>query len=137
MICGTHDDADGQAVAAWFGQVVGKDPHGPYAAMGWQTDGQFRTAVLFNDFNGSNIEMHMVGKVGRHALRDALRYAFLQLKVLRLTWKPLRSSVALREVVVGLGGVPEGVMARYYGPTPGDDAMIYRLDREAAEKWMA
>jgi RimJ/RimL family protein N-acetyltransferase len=134
---GTHETEDGRTVAEWFGQVVGKPQFGPYAAMGWQNDkGEPVTAVLFNDYNGANIEMHMVGTFGRQRLREVMRYAFLQLNVQRITAKPYRSNVKLRETVMKLGFEPEGVMKRYYGPSSDDDAIVYRLDRQAAEKWM-
>jgi RimJ/RimL family protein N-acetyltransferase len=137
VICGTHESADGKRVADWFGEVVGKPQNGPYAAMGWEDgNGRLRTVALFNDYNGANVEMHMVGSLSRGSIRDALRYAFLQLKVLRITGKPYRSNVKLREILVRLGFKAEGTMQRYYGSSSDDDAIIYRLDRDAAAKWM-
>lgn len=136
FVSGTHETAQGQSIAAWFGNAVGKEQHGPYSALGVTRDGALETAVLFNDYNGSNIEIHMVGRMSRHAIREAFRYAFLQMKVQRVTGKPYRSSIELRDRLLRLGFVPEGVMHRYYGPSSDDDAIVYRLDRDAAEKWM-
>lgn len=137
VLTGTHETPDGRFVADWFGQVVGKPQTGPYATMGWQKpDGSLSAAVLFHDYTGANIEIHMVGNVRRHALAQAFRYAFDQLRVQRVTAKPYRSNHALRKFVKKLGFVQEGVMQRYYGPTTQDDAFVFRLDRDAAEKWM-
>lgn len=138
-IYGTHETPEGLRVARWFGQQVGRAERvGPYSAMGWlNSDGAFTAVVLFNDYNGSNIEMHMAGTVCRQGLREAFRYAFDQLKVQRITVKPYRSSFALRRIVERLGFKPEGVMKRYYGPAPAADAFVFRLDRDAAEKWMS
>lgn len=135
-VTGTHETAEGQFVAGWFGRIAGTTPIAPYAAMGWADDRGLRSAALFNDYNGANIELHLVGIVRRQIVRDILRYAFLQQKVQRITAKPYRSSFALRRSLERHGFKPEGVMQRYYGPTPAADAFVFRLDRDSAEKWM-
>lgn len=138
LITGTHETPEGQFVADWFGRQVGKPQVGPYASLGWQReDGSLSAAVLFNDYNGANIEIHFVGTCGRHGLKDAFRYAFEQLSVQRITAKPYRSNFELRRFVTEIGFVSEGVMKRYYGPSTASDAFVFRLDRDAAEKWMA
>lgn len=137
LLTGTHETPDGRFVAASFARIVGKPQFEPYAAMGWVDEaGSIRTAVLLNDFNGANIELHLVGSISRQVIRDICRYAFLQLGVQRITAKPYRSNPPLRRTVERIGFKLEGVMKRYYGPRTGDDAMILRLDRDAAEKWI-
>jgi RimJ/RimL family protein N-acetyltransferase len=134
-LSGTHETEDGQRIAQWFGDIVGKQPNGHYSAMGWlKPDGTLSAAVVFHDWNGANIEMHMVGSISRQGLREAFRYAFLQLKVQRVTAKPYRSNDTTCGLVERLGFVREGVMERYYGPN--DDALVFRLDPAAAQKWM-
>lgn len=138
LVGGTHETPVGKHVAEWFGRIVGKPQFGPYSAMGWQRqDGSLSAAVLFNDYNGANVEIHMVGKIGRHGLKEAFRYAFTVLNVQRITAKPYRCNYPLRHLVQRLGFVPEGVMKHYYGPAPSEDAFVFRLERAAAEKWMA
>lgn len=137
LIFGTHETADGLSIADWFGKQVGKPQHGPYATLGCiDRQGLLCNAALFNDYNGANIELHMAGRLTRALLREGLRYAFWQLKVQRITAKPYRSNLVLRQVVRRLGFEQEGVMQRYYGPSSDDDAIVFRLDRQAAEKWM-
>ncbi len=137
FVYGTHESPEGQRIAEWFGRNVGKEQHPPYSAMGWEDERGLISAVLFNDFNGSNIEFHMVGKNSRQLIRSILRYAFVQLDVQRLTAKPARSNPHMRDVLKRIGFELEGVMKRYYGPKPSDDAFVFRLDRYRAEKWMA
>lgn len=136
FVSGTHETPDGQAIAEWFGEFVGRPQYAPYVALGWHDRGVLRSAVLFTDYTGANIELHMVGRLTRQMLREGLRYAFEFLKVQRITAKPYRCNIPLRETVVRLGFEPEGVMKRYYGPDPEHDAMLFRLDRRSAEKWM-
>lgn len=136
IVAGTHETPAGRSIAEWFGRFVGKPTFAPYSAIGCLKQGELCNAALFVDYNGSNIELHMAGTITRALLRDGLRYAFLGLNVQRVTAKPYRSNVTLREIVLRLGFEPEGVMHRYYGPSSDDDAIVYRLDRPAAEKWM-
>lgn len=137
IVHGTHDSEVGRQIAAWFGQIVGKPQFGPYQAVGWEAATGLRSALLFNDYNGSNIELHMVGELRRPILRTALRYCFQQLKVQRITAKPYRSAIPMRETLLRLGFEKEAELKRYYGSSSDDDAIVYRLDRHKAEKWMA
>lgn len=137
IVAGTHDSVSGREIAIWFGQIVGKPQFGPYQALGWKANDGLRSAVLLNDYNGSNIELHMVGELRRPILRTCFRYAFNQLKVHRITAKPYRCAVQIRLALVRLGFEKEAEMKRYYGSSSDDDAIVYRLDRHKAEKWMA
>lgn len=136
IVAGTHETPDGRSIAEWFGRYVGKRQHAPYSAIGCLRQGTLCNAALFVDYNGSNIELHMAGTITRSLLRDGFRYAFRGLNVNRVTVKPYRSNVVLREIALRIGFEPEGVMKNYYGPSSDDDAIVYRLDRHAAEKWM-
>ncbi len=137
IVAGTHDTVEGKVIAEWFGQIVGKPQFGPYQALGWKAPDGLRSAVLFNDYNGSNIELHMVGELRRPILRTGFRYAFVQLNVQRITAKPYRCAIPIREALLRLGFEKEAELKRYYGPSSDDDAIVYRLDRSNAEKWMA
>lgn len=135
MICGTHETDIGRSLAEWFGRKTGKPPVPPYSAMGWtDREGYLTGVALFHDYNGANIEFHFVGKMGRHSLREAMRYPFVQLGALRLTAKPYRSNTDLIRIVEKLGFEKEGEMKNYYGLD--EDAIVYRLDKAAAQKWI-
>lgn len=137
IVAGTHDSVEGRTIAEWFGQIVGKPQFGPYQALGWKADDGLRSALLFNDYNGSNIELHLVGELRRPILRTAMRYCFRQLNVLRITAKPCRSAIPMRETLLRIGFEKEAELKHYYGTSSDDDAIVYRLDRHKAEKWMA
>jgi RimJ/RimL family protein N-acetyltransferase len=137
LVSGTHDTAEGRALAAWFGAHVGRPQSGPYAVLGWlDQGGAIRAVALFQHFNGCNIDIHVFGAVTRQTLREALRYPFRQLGCLRVTAKPYRGNKVLRDFLTRVGFVQEGVMLRYYGARKSSDAVVYRLDRKTAEKWM-
>lgn len=137
IVAGTHDSDEGRDIAAWFGRIVGKPQFGPYQALAWKAPEGLRSAVLLNDYNGANIELHMVGELRRAILRTCFRYTFWQLKVQRITAKPYRCAIPIRKALLRLGFEKEAELKRYYGPSSDDDAIVYRLDRPAAEKWMA
>lgn len=135
LVCGTHATPDGQRVGEWFGHKVGKFQHPPYSAMGWEDGmGELRACALFNDYNGANLEAHMFGRVTRQALREAFRYAFRQVGVVRVTAKPFLSNVNLCVALERIGFVEEFTMKNYYGL--GQHALVMRLDPGAAERWM-
>lgn len=136
LISGTHETRDGLRIAGWFGRFVGKPQFGPYAALGCLKGDDLCNAALFNDYNGANIELHMAGTITRPLLRGGMRYAFRGLNVQRITAKPHRSNERLIKIVERLGFEREGVMKNYYGASSDDDAIVFRLDRRVAEKWM-
>lgn len=136
-IYGTDNTFDGQMVAAWFGSLTGSPQYGPYAALGWVDDsGAIVGAALFMDYSGSSIELHAIGRMTRQMLRECFQYAFDTAGVLYLRAKPPRHQRKSRDVLERIGFVPECTMRRYYGPTRGCDAIVYRIDRRTAEKWM-
>lgn len=137
IVDGTHDTIEGRDIAEWFGRIVGKPQFGPYQALGWKAPDGLRSAVILNHYNAANIELHMVGELRRAILRTCFRYTFDQLKVQRITAMPYRCAIQIREALLRLGFEKEAELKRYYGPSSDDDAIVYRLDRSNAEKWMA
>lgn len=137
LFTGTHTDQNGQVIAEWFGRQVGRQQFAPYFAMGWADAEGLRSAALFNDYQlGSNIELHVVGRLTRQTIRDAFDYAFNKLGILHLRAKPRRSNKPLRKMIPRVGFVYEATLQRYYGPHRGDDALVFRLDRDTAMKWI-
>lgn len=114
----------------------------PYTALGWVKEvGDKWTLVggaVFNDFNGYNIEVsvHWHGPLTRQPLAEALRYVFLQCKCGRLTAKTERGNTKMRRILPRLGFVCEGELKRFYGPRKAQNALIFRLDRITAERWI-
>jgi RimJ/RimL family protein N-acetyltransferase len=134
-----HDEL----VSAWMEGQTGReyrlyyDQHGhpAQAVMGWcDRDGQIVMGAYFTNHqpNGS-IEIHICGRMSREGVRDAYRYAFNQLGVKRVTALIERSHKLLRKKLHKLGFKYEATIKNQYGD---GDALMFRLDRAAAERWM-
>ena len=123
----------------WFAAQTKNVVCPPFSAIGRVADQELCGAVLFNDYNGSNIEMHVWiidDKMTRQMIRDVFEYVFTRSNCNRLTVKPYRKNKAAIEFAKRLGFVFEFPMKNYYGLGKGNDAMVYRLDRETAEGWL-
>lgn len=91
-------------------------------------------AVVFNDYNGSNIELSSVTDgpqpFGRGMLRAVFHYPFKQLGCRRVTAKTRSGDQRTRRLIRRLGFKPEGKMIAYYPETESaeeDDAMVYGM----------
>lgn len=126
-------------VGAWAADKLGISLNPPFVAMAIIDDAnQIRGANVFNNWNGFDIEIshYGPGTWTRPMIRAALlEYPFDQVGALRLTARTKRSNKTMCKLFPRLGFVYEATLKRHYGPSRGDDAILYRLDREAAEKW--
>lgn len=137
-----HDEE----IAHWMSQQTGfefelhyrKDGTPAQAVLGWvNARGELVSAALFNNFHeGGSIETHFCGKVSRECVRGVFRYAFVQLNVMCMIAKPFRSNKSAQKIIKKLGGVFQTTLNNTYGPSRGDAAVIFRIDREAARKWI-
>lgn len=130
-----------EIVAAWMEGQTGR-PYRLYydregqpaqAVMGWADDGVLVSAAYFTNHHPGSIEIHICGRLTRGCVRDAYRYAFGQLKVWRVTALINRSNKLLRRKLHKLGFRYEATLKNQYGA---EDAIMFRLDRAAAERWM-
>lgn len=140
LVTGTSADEKGQMIGYWVSEMLKKPIHPPYSAMGWLNQrNSLVGAALFNDFypNG-NVEatIYGPGALTRVSLAQGFNYAFNQLGCSRLTVKCNRRNVRMRKLYPRVGFNFEGTMARYFGPDRGDDALVFRITRDNAEKWM-
>ncbi len=130
-----HDES----VTAWVSKKLNKPILGPLATIGWLgPDGTLKGAAVFNDFNGSNIEITIcgAGTMTRQTIREAMRYAFVQQKVNRLSARTERCNKRMRQLMPRIGFTFESVAARYFGPHRRNDALVYRMLRADAERWL-
>jgi len=120
-------------------QGLGIELHPPYIPFGMFRDGELIGGVIFNEYNGANIEVTVYAPTGmkRGCIRDVMLYVFKDLKCTRLTARTKKSNAPVKKMLRGLGFVYEGTMLRYYGAGPGDSALFYRLDPENAERWLS
>lgn len=76
----------GEPVCFWTAERTGGDYHaGSGQGIGWERDGKLIAGVLYDNFNGRSVQMHVAAE-GKHWLvREYLRtcfdYPFNQLKV--------------------------------------------------------
>lgn len=131
-----HDDA----VADWAGAVLGVQFQKPYVALGVMDNaGRLCGASIFNDFYpGGNMEWTHVGQqtLCRGVIRELAQYVFIEMKATRLTAKTRRGNTLVRRLLPRAGFTYEATQKRYFGPEKADDALVFVMFREDAEKWL-
>jgi len=126
-------------VAKYVSDGLGLPMVPPYTAIGGTRDGQsLCIGVVFNEYNGSNIDITLYGPgaLTRGNIRGVYHYLFEQLKVNRVTAKTRRSNKRMQRLMGRFGFKFEGISARYFGPTKADDAIRFVLFPEEARKWL-
>ena len=108
----------------------------PYFALGFATNEKKPICVvLFNEYNGANIELTIYadrGMVTRTVIRYLAEYVFNQLKCRRLTVRTKKRNKSVLKLAPRLGFKYENVVSRYF---PDDDAVVFRMLREDC-KWI-
>jgi hypothetical protein len=130
---------DDEAVAAYVSAGLKTRIIPPFTAMGVvDKNGILCGGIIFNSFNGFNIEASVYGPAcaSRGVLRAVMAYVFVQLKCLRLTCKTRRSNRSVIQQLIRLGFTHEGMQRNYFGPQRGDDAILYALFPQAAARWI-
>lgn len=127
-----HDDV----IAAYLEQKLNVKFSAPYYAVGFTTDeGLPIAAFLFNDFNGSNIEMTIYaerGRMTRKLLRFIARYVFLSLGCRRLSAKIKRNNKRALRAAYRFGFRYEGISKNYF---PDCDAVRFFMTAQDC-KWI-
>lgn len=127
-------------VAQWAAERLGISINGPKSTFGIvDSAGSLHGAIIFTNYNGSNIEATVVGLrcFTRGIIRAAAHYAFIQAKCNRVTFHTRRNNRKTCRILakhIGSSGF-EGIAKSYFGREKKDDAVIYRLDRNTAVKW--
>ena len=127
-----------EVVAAWVAERAGFIIYPPFVSIGATRDGQSLCAgVVFNGWNGSNIEITLASDRGmtRGAIRGVYAYVFDQIKAQRVTAHTRRSNKTMRKILPRLGFQFETVAKRFYGSTKADDAFAFVLFPENARKF--
>lgn len=126
-------------IAQWAATLLDKPIVQPFSAIGIGRDGAVRGAAIFNDYQGPNgsIELTYVGvrTLTRDVIRWLIRYAFDTNKASRVTMKTRRDNHVVRRLMVKHGFEYEATLKRYYDTAKSGDAMVFVLDRKAAERW--
>lgn len=128
-----------KVVAQWAEKKFGRALAPYHAAFGIiDASGALVGAALFQDFNGSNVE---VSYFGRNALRlnivrGLMLYAFDKLRVNRMTVRTPARNKPVSQHIVKLGFRHEGSLKYYYGPFAKDTALLFGLTRKGAERFI-
>jgi len=125
-------------VGEWASKTLGREIVPPFVTMGFSRDGQnLHGAAVFNDWNGSNLEITIIGPgcLTRGNIRAVYSYVFGQIRANRLTAKTARNNKRMLRLLPRLGFTWESVAKRYFGPEKRNDAIVFALFRENAEKW--
>ena len=128
-----------EAVGVFASQKLGISIVPPYTSMGIVDDAdELIGAIVYNHYNKFDIEISFYGPgtMHRRFIRAAFAYPFEQLNVLRLTAKTKRSNKTMCKLLPRLGFVFEATLKNHFGPTRGDDAILYRMSRAEAAKWI-
>ena len=128
-----------EAVGVFASQKLGVSIIPPYTSMGIVDDAdQLIGAIVYDHYNKFDIEITFYGPhcMTRRFIRAAFEYPFKQLGVLRLTARTRRSNKTMCRLLPRLGFIYEATLKHHFGPTRGDDAVLYRLTRSEAARWI-
>lgn len=106
----------------------------PYTGIGLlDEDGILIGGAVFTNYTKFNIDgtIYAPGKLSRHIVRALAHFCFVHCGVLRVTVKTRRSNLRVTKMLPKFGFAYEATLRRYFGPQKPDDAIQFRLDREA------
>jgi hypothetical protein len=134
LVFDRHDE-----VAEWVSERIGTLIPKPYVAIGATRDGKTLCGgAVFNNYNTSNVDIILASDrcLTRGTIRGILHYCFIQSNVNRVTAATRRSNKLMRKILPRFGFEFEGVAKQYYGSSKKDDAFVFALFRDRAEKWL-
>jgi RimJ/RimL family protein N-acetyltransferase len=101
--------------------------------IGLQKDGELIAGVIYDDYNGSNVWMHVAARPGkqwlnREYLHACFYYPFIQLGVKRISGWVEASNADARRFDEHIGFKQEAVLSN--AARDGGDVIIYRLFKD-------
>lgn len=122
---------DGSEIGEYVGKRLGIKISEPYTAFGFMTDDKKPlSAFVFNEYNGSNIEVTAVsdpGGIPRSVLRYLAKYVFGKCDCRRLTMRTKKQNKAMLKLAPRVGFKYECVAKHFFGD---DDAVVFRMLKE-------
>lgn len=128
----------GQEVVDWVASRTGEfGSYGAAVGIGWEKDGSLIAGVVYNDFNGVNMQMHVASDgTGKWMTREYLRvcfdYPFNQAKVKRITGLVGEGNLEARKFDEHLGFVRETTLR---GAHPTGDLIVYVMWKDKC-RWL-
>ncbi len=127
----------GPRVLAWVGGMTGHEYPDSAAAIGYERNGKIVQGVVFTDYSGPNIQIHIACAPGRTFyptfVAAAMDYPFRQLQCRRVTAFVAGRNERSRSLAMKFGGVQEGIMV---DALDDDDLIVYGLTRRRAHQWL-
>ena len=125
-------DNEPQRVGEFISRIMGNDGWSSYQAIGLEDDGELIAGVLFDNYNGASICMHVAAVQGKRWMtRDYLwycfYYAFVEIGVRRITGLVPESNMDARRFDEHLGFKIE---TRLKDAHPTGDMLIYVMFKE-------
>lgn len=123
-------------VAEFVASGLGVTITPPYVAIGGEKDGKLIIGVVFNNWNGANMEISLYGPGGitRGAIAGVFHYVFKQAKARRLTAITRKSNERMQRMLPRFGFVMETPLRDYY---PEEDGIQYVLYPADAQRWIS
>lgn len=126
-------------VGKWMGDQMGCEFVQPFGAVGvLADDGTLCGGWVLNGYNGFNADLTICGPgfVNRRTIAACYAHLFIDLKLTRATAHVRRDNAKHRNTLPRLGFKFECVQRRYYGPRKRDDAFVFALFPDQAERWL-
>jgi RimJ/RimL family protein N-acetyltransferase len=120
-----------ERVGRFVSELMGNDGWSSYQAIGLEEDGELIAGVLFDNYNGASICMHVAAVPGkrwmtREYLWYCFYYPFMELKVKRITGLVPESNLVARRFDEHLGFRLE---TRLKDAHPDGDILIYCMTK--------
>lgn len=127
----------GPDVVTWVGAGTGHNYDSNAVGIGYERGGQIVQGVVFTDYTGANIQIH-IARDPAHPfypafIAAAMDYPFRQLNCRRVTAFVAAKNLKSQRLAEKFGGVPEGVML---DALDDDDLIVYGLLRRDAQHWL-
>ena len=139
-IYGTDQDSVGQMIAGNFIRNTGYPITGGYTAMGFIRNNALVGQVIFDNFTGANIDIHIHCPTcfTRSTIKSVYNYVFNFKKAERLSAKPFHTNEKLLQLLPRLGFEYEYTQERYFKEDSGEifDAVNFKLLKKNIPKWV-
>jgi len=140
LIIGDITTINGRVLLSVYRQKTGRAVDGSYSGMGWFNKNGARGIVLFDNYTGSNLNVHLWGvhgAVSRKKIKQVYGYVFDYLKCNRLTGIFPKSDKNLLHLIERFDFVYECTMRDYFGtPDSPEDGVVYYISRQKAMEWI-
>jgi len=122
-----------------YNQMTGRRVDGSYSGMAWVNDKGARGIAIFDNYTGSNLNIHIwsAGGIRRKHIKEVYHYVFDYLGCNRLTGIFPASHKNLLQLIDRFDFVYECTMHGYFGtPENPEDALVYYISRPKALEWI-